>query len=120
MPNSFIADPLGPKDSIADRKYMLLNESGDSLMLFQKLPFQLINGEVIVFEMEVTGQLVYIKKDSCYSITYQKDPRAYNDTGKAMYTKVDFISKERNRKISRSDGSNSYFIHRIEKGSCCF
>lgn len=103
-------------DTVVTKTYILTNRSGDSLFLFQQVPFKFKHGKGEIQAVPVTERFIYIQKDSCYSIGFHKDTSAYNDIYYyRKYNKVEFFFKEQNGSICQSDNTNGFYIYSVGK-----
>jgi hypothetical protein len=113
---SYSADKIIPRDdSFATKKYTLVNDAGDSLFLFQRLPLSMKNGEAKIYEMGLTETFTHLRTDSVYTIIFISDKYgSLKNTEYIKHRKIDFLLKGRDG-ISKStyDTTNNLIIHKI-------
>ena len=86
---------INSSDSFVTKKYTLINQKRDTLNLFQKLPFSIINGEIKIYEIGLTENFVYLKKNSCYDIKFVLDINNFlNDPEYQKHRRIDFLFKK--------------------------
>jgi hypothetical protein len=111
------AKTIPSSDSFLTKQFTLANEEGDSLILFQKLPFQMVNGEVKVFDMGLTDQFIHLRKNSSYTIIFSKDKFGLLKNREYLsHRKIDFLYQNtKGAQLSSSDKSNPLILLSIIK-----
>lgn len=109
--HSFSAEKdIAPKDSFMTKRYILVNASSDTLCLIQKVPFEIRNGNVKIYEIGLTERFVSLQDGYCYDITLKKDVnQLLTNPDYIKHRKIDFWFKDNNGGIKKGD----YFANLI-------
>ena len=98
------AKDIAYKDSFMIKRYMLANSKSDTLCFIQKVPFEIINGKVKIYEMGLTERFVNLEQGECYNIALQKDVNHFLDNPEYVkHRKIDFWYKSKKDGIKRKD-----------------
>jgi hypothetical protein len=106
---------MAADDSFATKKYTLVNDKGDSLFLFQRLPFSMTAGEAKIYEMGLTETFIHLRVDSIYTIIFTTDEySSLKNREYLKHRKIDFSLKDKDG-TTRSTFDTAYklIIHKV-------
>lgn len=113
--HSFSAEKnISPNDSFMTKRYVLTNKEGDTLYLIQKVPFEVRNGNVKIYEVGLTERFVNLKEGNCYNITFQKDVNhLLSNPEYVKHRKVGFWFKSNKNNVTKDEFFSNFILESI-------
>jgi hypothetical protein len=106
------------KDSFLTKRYTLINETGDSLFLFQNLRCYIEKNVLTVLSLPPVDKDYYAEKGGCYCFTFVKDTITFKDPWYRKYRNVDFLYKGKDGRTMQSTIQNHLIIYNFYQGNC--